>query len=173
MIWLIKQIIESIFICKQWNLEWICLKINPNFTNRVTKLNPKEPQFPTNVEIMATPRSTFQVTRNGPISETTISSPFLHFIRYFRALKLIKYIHIIPTHRPVVVLGLHAVLLHRRVGFLWSLFRSSPIVPAPKSAAKQELSRWKDGEKGREREGRLLAVFLGLSRSRRPFPFSG
>ena len=28
-------------------------------------------------------------------------------------------------------------------------FEAPPIVPAPKSAAKQELSRWKDGEKGR------------------------
>ena len=46
-------------------------------------------------------------------------------------------------------------------------------MPAPKSAAKQELSRWKDGEKGREKrgEGRLavcpswdLAARAGRSR---------
>ena len=45
--------------------------------------------------------------------------------------------------------------------FFDHFFEAEAIVPAPKSAAKQELSRWKDGEKGREREGRLLAVLPG------------
>ena len=57
--------------------------------------------------------------------------------------------------------------------FFEDFFEASPIVPAPKSAAKQELSRWKDGEKGREKrgEGRLavcpswdLAARAGRSR---------
>ena len=59
-----------------------------------------------------------------------------------------------------MVLGLHAVLLHRKVRFPEALFLTELNVPAPKSAAKQELSRWKDGEgRGEERrEGQARSL---------------